>query len=252
MNLQLTDHTVLITGGSGAIGQAIATTYAHEGARVAITYHQNTEAATGLQRDLEELGAKATAIRLDQTQRGRASAAVAAVEEQLGPVTTVVANAVQWPDRTADEIPGLTASLEANTIGTLELVDATLAGMRARGHGRIVVMSTDVVEQPFPGKYSYVTAKGALEVAARILAVREARHDILTNVVRPGFTLTDRALSTPGLGQPAIDREGGRTPTGRICTPEDVASLTVYLGSPANGHVNGQVISVAGGRELMR
>lgn len=123
--------------------------------------------------------------------------------------------------------------------------------MRSLRWGRIVVVSTDIVEQPMAGPLAYAAAKGALETAAaRVLAVREASHGILTNVVRPGFTLTDRAL-TPAL-RPAAIEEAARTPTRRICTPEDVASAVTYLGSAANDHINGQVLSVAGGRELVR
>ncbi|MCK2213286.1 SDR family oxidoreductase [Actinomadura sp. ATCC 31491] len=124
--------------------------------------------------------------------------------------------------------------------------------MRAAGWGRVVLISSDVVGQPMPAAATYPAAKGALEAAALVLAVREARHGVLTNVVRPGFTRTERALTHPGFGQEAIDAEGARTPTGRICTPEDVASTVAYLASAANGHVNGEVVSVAGGRHLTR
>jgi NAD(P)-dependent dehydrogenase (short-subunit alcohol dehydrogenase family) len=103
-----------------------------------------------------------------------------------------------------------------------------------------------------PAAAGYPAAKGAIEVAARVLASREARHGVLTNVVRPGFSLTDRALTTPGFGQAVVDAEAEKTPTRRICTPQDVANLVAYLGSAVNGHVNGEVISVAGGRELTR
>ena len=102
------------------------------------------------------------------------------------------------------------------------------------------------------GPLAYATAKGALETAARVLAVREARHGILTNIVRPGFTLTDRALNAPFLGPEAVAQESAKTPTGRICTPDDIATAITYLASAANGHVNGQTLSLAGGRELVR
>ena len=126
-----------------------------------------------------------------------------------------------------------------------------MPGMRAANWGRIVVVSTDIVEQPMAGPLAYATAKGALETAARVLAVREARHGILTNVVRPGFTLTQRALTSASLGPAAVE-EAAHTPTGRICTPDEIASAVTYLGSAANGHVNGQALSIAGGRELIR
>ncbi|MFF5295568.1 SDR family NAD(P)-dependent oxidoreductase [Paractinoplanes globisporus] len=179
--------------------------------------------------------------------------AITRVAEGLGPVAVLVANAVAWPERAAaDTWESLLDGLTANVVGTLALVEAVLPGMRAAGWGRIVLISSDVVEQPLPAAASYPAAKGALETAARVLAAREARHGILTNVVRPGFTLTERALTTPGFGRSVIDAEGAKTPTGRICTPQEVASAVTYLGSAANGHVNGEVLSLAGGRHLTR
>jgi NAD(P)-dependent dehydrogenase (short-subunit alcohol dehydrogenase family) len=188
-------------------------------------------------------------------RRGRVSRQQGVVEQvttRLGPISVLIANAVQWPAFDADEIDGLTTALAVNAVGPMALIDAALPAMRAAGWGRIVAVSTDIVAQPMPGPLGYATAKGALEAAARVLAVREARHGILTNVVRPGFTLTDKALNAPFLGQEAVAAESQKTPTGRICTPEDIASAITYLASAANGHVNGQVLSLAGGRELVR
>lgn len=174
------------------------------------------------------------------------------IAELLGPVSVLIANAVQWPSFDADEIDGLTTSLAVNTVGPAALIDAALPAMRVAGWGRVVAVSTDIVEQPMAGPLAYATAKGALETAARVLAVREARHGILTNIVRPGFTLTDRALNAPFLGSKAVAEESAKTPTGRICTPEDIATAITFLASAANSHINGQTLSLAGGRELVR
>ncbi|MEU4424021.1 SDR family oxidoreductase [Actinoplanes sp. NPDC024001] len=248
METELAGRTALVTGASGAIGSAIARHLAAEGATVVVAWHTNERAAADLVTAITERGGSARAVRLDQNDPADARRAVAAA----GPVTVLVANAVRWPSFDDDEIAGLAASLAANTVDPAALIDAALPGMRAAGWGRIVIVSTDIVEQPMGGPLAYPAAKGAMETAARVLAVREARHGILTNVVRPGFTLTDRALTAPFLGPKAVAEESAKTPTGRICTPDDVASAVTYLASAANGHVNGQVLSVAGGRELVR
>jgi NAD(P)-dependent dehydrogenase (short-subunit alcohol dehydrogenase family) len=191
-------------------------------------------------------------VRTDLRDPASAEAATREVAGELGEIAVLVANAVSWPERAPDTWERLTDHLTANAAGTLTLVDAVLPAMRERGWGRVVLVSSDVVDQPIPAGVGYGAAKGALEAAAKVLAVREARHGVLTNVVRPGFTLTERALTTPGLGQAAVDSESAQTPTGRICTPQDVASAVVYLGSAANGHANGETLSVAGGRQLTR
>jgi NAD(P)-dependent dehydrogenase (short-subunit alcohol dehydrogenase family) len=248
----LSGKVTLVTGGSGAIGRAIALSLAAEGADVAVSWHTGKERAAGVVQEVARTGSRACAVRFDQSEPATAAAALAEVRAALGPVSVLIANAVQWPGRDHGEVDGLAASLTANVTGTIALIDAALADLRVADGGRIVIVSTDIVAQPMPGPLAYATAKGALESAARVLAVREARHGILTNVVRPGFTLTDRALTSPFLGPAVVDQEAGRTPTGRICTPEDVATAVTYLASAANGHVNGQVLSVAGGREMVR
>lgn len=241
-----------VSGGSGAIGRAIALSLAAEGTAVAVSWHSGAERARDVVETIVRSEGRAHAVHLDQRDPGSTQAALDDVRQTLGEVSVLVANAVEWPGHGREEIEALTASLITNTVGSAALIDAALPGMRAAGWGRIIVVSTDIVEQPLAGALSYATAKGALETTARVLAVREARHGILTNVVRPGFTLTDRALKSAFLGPAAVEKEAARTPTGRICKPEDVASAVTYLGSGANGHVNGQVLSVAGGRELVR
>ncbi|MDR7276218.1 SDR family NAD(P)-dependent oxidoreductase [Catenuloplanes atrovinosus] len=252
METGLSGRVALVTGASGAIGRATALQLAAEGAAVAVSWRTDHDAITDVVDTITRAGGRAHPVRLDHGDPDGARGVLEEVAAALGPVTVLVANAVQWPSFDADEIGGLRTALAVNTVGPAALIDAALPAMRAAAWGRIVAVSTDVVEQPMAGPIAYVTAKGALEAAARVLAVREARHGILTNVVRPGFTLTARALSAPFLGPEAVRSESVKTPTGRICAPEDVATAITYLASAANGHINGQTLSLAGGRELVR
>jgi 3-oxoacyl-[acyl-carrier protein] reductase len=252
METGLSNKIALVTGASGAIGEATALHLAAEGASVAVTWHTNYDGVRDLVNAITRAGGRAHAVQLDHGDLATVQGVIEEITECLGPISVLIANAVQWPSFDADEIGGLTASLTVNTVGPAALIDAALPAMRAAGWGRIVAVSTDIVEQPMAGPLAYATAKGALETAARVLAVREARHGILTNIVRPGFTLTDKALNAPFLGPEAVGAESEKTPTGRICTPEDIATAITYLASAANGHINGQTLSLAGGRELVR
>ena len=251
METGLRGKVALVSGGSGAIGRAIALALAAEGAAVAVGWHRARGAAEELAATIADDGGRAHAVHLDQAQPETLDAALGQVTEALGDVSVLVGNAVSWPDPGLAELVRVETSLITNTLGTAALIEAALPTMRSAGWGRVVLISTDIVAQPMPGSVAYAGAKGGLEAAARVLAVREARHGILTNVVRPGFTLTERVRSAPAARQ-AADTEAARTPTGRIGTPDDVASAVTYLASAANTHVNGQVLSVSGGRELVR
>jgi NAD(P)-dependent dehydrogenase (short-subunit alcohol dehydrogenase family) len=252
METGLQGKVAFVTGASGAIGRAAALHLAAEGASVAVSWRTNHGAVTEVVEAITGEGGQAYAVQLDHGDLSGVPGVLQEIAERLGPVSVLIANAVQWPAFDADEIGGLATSLTVNTVGPAALIDAALPAMRSAGWGRIVAVSSDIVEQPMAGPLAYATAKGALEAAARVLAVREARHGILTNVVRPGFTLTDKALDAPFLGPEAVAAESRRTPTGRICTPDDIATAITYLASAANGHINGQTLSLAGGRELVR
>jgi NAD(P)-dependent dehydrogenase (short-subunit alcohol dehydrogenase family) len=237
MDLKLDGRTVLVTGATGEIGSAVARRLGREGAEVLVGYHTSEGSARELAAQIEAVG-------------GRARPLSTRLDGPVGPlprVDVLVANAVQWPSFDDGRL-AMGAALATNVAGTFALVDEVLPGMRSQGWGRIVIVSTDIVVQPMPGGVTYPALKGAVEAGARVLAVREAGNGVLTNVVRPGFTLSDRALSMPG----AVDSESAQTPTGRICTPDDVADVIAFLGSGAHSHINGETISVSGGRELTR
>ena len=251
MDLQLQDRLVLVTGGSGDIGGAIAVAFGREGARVVVGRHSRSERADEVVATIRDLGGTAEAIHTDQGDPHSIQCAVAEIEAEHGSVDVFVGNAVSWP-QPEQSWAALLHGLTVNLAGTITLAETVIPAMRSRGWGRIVLVSSDVVDQPMPAAAGYPAAKAGIEAAARVFALREAQHGILTNVVRPGFTLTDRALTFPGFGQAVVDAEAEKTPTRRICTPEDVASAIAYLGSGANAHINGEIVSVAGGRHLTR
>jgi NAD(P)-dependent dehydrogenase (short-subunit alcohol dehydrogenase family) len=251
MNLNLKNRLALVTGASGDIGAAIAVALGHEGARVLVGRHSRSERADEVVATIRDAGGTATSVQIDQGDPDSIQHVVAEINEEQGDVDVFVGNAVSWPER-EQTWNALLHGLTVNVAGTIMLAEAVIPAMRSQRWGRIVLVSSDVVDQPMPAAAGYPAAKAAIEAAARVFALREAQHGILTNVVRPGFTLTDRALTFPGFGQAVVDAESEKTPTRRICTPEDVASAIVYLVSGANTHINGEIVSVAGGRHLTR
>ncbi|MFE6104331.1 SDR family NAD(P)-dependent oxidoreductase [Streptomyces laurentii] len=248
MDTALRDRTVLVTGGSSGIGAATARAFAREGARVALTYHRNEKKAVHVVAGIEAAGGRALAVRLDLTAPSTVGEAVAAVAARWGAVDVLVANAVHWggdappdPGIRFEDVPlaEWETMIGANLIGAAAQVRAVLPGMRARGWGRIVLISSGVAEEGVPGPGPYGTAKAGLHGMARALAWDAGRDGILVNVVAPGFTLTD---SRPDLPEQVVARLAAGTPTRRLSEADDVARLVVHLGSAANGNLTGELV----------
>ncbi len=251
MQLGLADRVVLVTGGSRGIGRAVATAFAAEGARVALTYHSDKDSAQQL---VDALGAdRALAVRYALDEPGSAQDCVAAVTAHWGDVDVLVANAHRKgarrpPDRHFEDIPPADwhSLVTGNLTGVLTLAQLVLPGMRSRGWGRLVLISSHNVRDGARGQEFYGAAKGGLHGLARSLAFDAGPDGVLVNVVAPGLTATDAVLTM--LPEQVRATELGRTPTGRLTTPEDVAAATVFLASAVNASITGEVLTVAGGR----
>ncbi len=246
--MDMKGRVALITGGSRGIGRASALAFASAGASVAITYRQDRDAAQRVVAELCHEGPEALAVPLELGDAASIDNAVATVVERWGGIDTLIANAVQWPTerpaggRFENIDPAEWRRLvDANVIGTAATVRAVLPTMRARTGGRIVLMSSSVGDEGVPGPGPYGVTKSALRGLARTLAWDVGRDGILVNVVNTGFTVTARNLERwPDAMRDAI---AARIPSRRLSTPSDVASLVLFLGSPANANMTGEVVS---------
>jgi NAD(P)-dependent dehydrogenase (short-subunit alcohol dehydrogenase family) len=249
METGMNGRVVLVTGGSSGIGRAIAKAYGAEGARVALTYHSGEAAGRAAAAEVERAGGEALALPLDLQRIGSSEQLVAAVRERWGGIDALVANAVQWPRRAAEDAGGFEhmrverwqSTLRTNLEGTFATVRAALPAMRDRGGGgRIVLISSGLAEEGMPGGGDYGAAKAGLHGLARSLAWELGREGILVNVVDTGFTLTERNLEH--FGDELRERVAGAVPSRRLSTPEEVARLVVFLGSTANGNISGEIV----------
>ncbi|MDH6579521.1 SDR family oxidoreductase [Kitasatospora sp. MAP5-34] len=250
MDLGLQDKRVLITGATRGIGRATARAFAAEGAKVAITYNSSADEAQNV---VKELGGSERAIAVQCTLGDPASikAAVEHVEGAWGGVDVVVANAQSFSWVNPDELPAFEnlpvdewfPQLRDNVEGHMLTVRHALGGMRARGWGRIVLLSSVTADHGSPGSEIYSAAKAALHGFARGLAW--TRDGVLANVVSPGGTLTE---SLQAVDPAIIEKSAQEAPSGRLATADDVARVIVFLCSEANGNVNGEIVRTAGGR----
>jgi len=250
MDLGLKDKRVLITGATRGIGLATARVFAEEGARVAITYHTGEAAA---RRAVEELGGddRSCAVPYDLADPASVKDAVRVVEERWGGVDVLVANAQTWVWINPEDIPPFQDTpleywlerFRENVEGHLWTVRQVLGGMRERGWGRIVLLSSVTATHGNPGSEIYSAAKASLHGFVR--GLMWTRDGVLANVVAPGGTLTE---SLDAVAPALLERAAQDTPSGRLSTAEDVARVVAFLCSEANGNVNGEVIHTAGGR----
>lgn len=254
MNLGLTDKVVFVTGGSSGIGRATAVAFGREGARVALSYLNDRAGAEETAGMVGEAGGEALVVRYDLADERSIRGAVEEIVGRWGALHVLVNNAVRWPGRGGagrrtlfEEVQPERWQEDTRTLleGAYLTIQAVLPHMRVAGWGRIVNVSSTLAEDGMPGGAPYTAAKAGLHGLTRTLAKELAPAGIVANVVMPGLTLTERAKrAIPGE---VLDGEAARTPTGRLTAPEEVAALVAFLGSAANGHVNGENIRVAGG-----
>ena len=252
MDTQLLGRRVLVTGGSSGIGRATAIAFGREGAQVALSYRSDRNAANRVAAEVEAAGGKGFCVPLDLTEPESIESAVRQVVAGLDGLDVLVANAVRWPhdaqDVLAESDPSVwERAMRANLEGTVRTVRTAWPALAASGTGRIVLVSTGVTRTGMPGSSAYATAKAGLEGFASALKWEGAETGILINTVAPGFTVTERNLAT--FGDEVRETVRGRTPSGRLSDPDDVASAIVYLASPANGNITGVYLPVAGGTD---
>jgi NAD(P)-dependent dehydrogenase (short-subunit alcohol dehydrogenase family) len=254
MDMGLHNRVVLVTGSSSGIGRATAIAFGREGARVGVTYRNNREQAEDTARHVIDAGGQALVSPYDLASEESIQTAVYWLLEQWGHIDVLVNNAVQWGNaedlvRTPlfEEVPpsNWKHTLDLGLAGVYQTIQYVVPAMRRQQWGRIVTLSSSVVEHAFPGAAPYATAKAGLHGLHRVLAAELGPAGILCNIVLPGFTLTEKNQRL--LPQAMRDAVARQTPTGRLTRPEDVAALIVFLGSAANGHVNGEFVRVNGG-----
>jgi 3-oxoacyl-[acyl-carrier protein] reductase len=252
MDMQMKGDVVLVTGSSSGIGRATAVACGAEGARVAVTYHTNQSGAEDVAREVRAAGGEALVAPYDLGAPETIRTCVERVEREWGALHLLVNNAA--PMDTAgpskgpfEEVPlaNWEAMLRRTLEGVVLTIQCALPMLRKCGRGRMVHVSSDAVDG-WPGLGPYATAKAGLEGLSRTLAVELGPAGILSNVVMPGAVMTERTARH--LKPEHREQIKARSATRELTTPEDVAALIVFLGSPRNRQVTGEVVRVTGGR----
>lgn len=243
---ELENRTVLVTGGSRGIGRAICLALGGAGARVAVNYANDRDAADKTLAELEALGAQATIVKADVSEPDAVSGMVETVENSLGPVDLLVTSAGIARAEQHDEMrfEGWRRMLAVNLDGTYLPVMAVKDGMLARGYGRIVCIASIAGLRARGSMITYSTSKAAVIAFARSCAAAFG-PDIRVNCVAPGLIDTDMGQS---MGAEAVRRLSEEAFLKRIGQPEEIAQTVLFLLSERSSFTTGQTLVADGGR----
>jgi NAD(P)-dependent dehydrogenase (short-subunit alcohol dehydrogenase family) len=251
MDLGLKGRVALVTGSSRGIGRATAELLGREGARVAVTFHRQRERAEAAAAEIRGHGGDALVTPLDISSDDSIRSAVEAVVERWGRIDILVNNALHGGDKAVsqklfEDLPTQEwrELLRSNLEGAHVAIQAVLPHMRRNQWGRIVNVSSVVAADGYPGAATYGAAKAALHGMTRTLAKELAPFGILTNVVMPGLTLTEAVRHSMGA---MIEQAARASPIRHVPSPQEVASVIVFVASAANTTINGEVIRANGG-----
>jgi 3-oxoacyl-[acyl-carrier protein] reductase len=246
MDLGLSGKVALVTGGSRGIGRAAALGLAKAGAKVAISYTNNEDAAQETVRAIEAAGGKGSLHRFDVGDSAAVREVIDGIVEQEGGLHILVANAgvavdgllLRYRDEDLDRI------FRTNVFGAFYAARAAARAMMKARFGRIIMMGSVVGEMGNSGQVAYAGTKAALEGMAKSIARELASRGITANVIAPGFIETDMTKGMPDEAKKALIAS---IPVGSMGRPEDVADAVVFLASERARYVTGQVLNVNGG-----
>jgi acetoacetyl-CoA reductase len=214
----------VVTGAGRGIGAAIASTLAERGMDVlTIDVAEGCDLRLDVARDpFPDLGDVDVCV------------PNAAITNTIAPAHRMTAE--QWQ-----------RDIDVNLTGAFRTVQACLPGMRERGFGRVIAISSGAAEAGLPGQVAYSASKAGLIGMVKTIAAENVARGITANAVLPGFVETENVRAMPAE---VLERVRAGLPAGRMAMPAEVAALVAYLASEEAGYVTGQAIGIDGGLSL--
>ena len=257
MELGLKGRVALVAAASGGIGYASASELAREGARVFICSRDEGRVREAASRLMSETGAEVTGVAADVTSDADADAFVNAALEASGRVDVLVTNAGGSPGSTFEEtgLEMYRRAFELNALSAVRLAALVVPGMRERGWGRVVNITSISVKQPIAGLLLSNTVRAGLTGWAKTLSNEVAADGVTVNNVAPGWTLTarqeehavERGARLGRTKEEMVESWAAEVPMRRMARPEEIAAAIAFLASERASYITGQTVVVDGG-----
>jgi NAD(P)-dependent dehydrogenase (short-subunit alcohol dehydrogenase family) len=243
---------VLVTGASRGIGRECARQFAKHGARVAVHYYQNREAAEQTLNSLP--GGPHLVVQADAADPQAVERMVNTVIMEMGGLHVLVNNAAIYEDHPLKQVDydqwqaAWRRTLDANLIGPANVAYCAARHMMQHGGGRIVNVSSRGAFRGEPDAPAYGASKAGLNAMTQSLAAALAPHNIFVAAVAPGWVETD--MATAYLTGPNGDAIRRQSPTGRVARPEEVAYTILFLASDGAEFLTGAIVDINGASYL--
>ena len=242
----LNGKTALVTGASGGIGAAIATTLHAQGASV-VLHGTREERLTALE---AALGERAHIVTANLGDREAVANIIAEATEKAGPISILVNNAGITRDNLAMRMKEeeWDAVIDVNLTASMILCRAAMRGMMKARHGRIISISSIVGVIGNPGQSNYAASKAGMIGYSKALAQEVASRGVTVNVIAPGF------IETPMTDELSDDQKTAllsRVPAARLGHADEIAAAVAYLASDEAAYVTGATIHVNGGMAML-
>lgn len=248
MQIDLSKHVALVTGGSGQLGRSMVRTLARCGADVAIHCHKAVKKAESLRREVEDMGRGACVVQADLTRADEVRRMKDQVTRDLAAPDIVVANAViqyDWKTVLKQAPEDYRSQFESCVLQNVLLAQAFVPAMIARRWGRVVAISTECAMQNRPTQSAYVSGKRGMDGVLRCLAREVGEHGITVNQVAPGWTLSE---DRPAWKRPRSYLSS--VPLKRWGKDQEIANVVAFLASDLASFITGAFLPVCGGNVM--